>query len=359
MNISLKDAKILIIDDQPANVEILESLLQVKGYTNISSVSDARKAIPTIKEIRPDLILLDLMMPHLSGFELMSIIKEEGLLSRYMPIMVLTADVSMEAKQRALASGASDFTTKPFNLVEVDLRIKNLLYNVYLLRQLKDQNLLLEEKVAERTRDLEAAKNAAEESEERYRTLFHANKDCITLFYMNNQSASKLINCNDAAPKLLGYSKEELLDLSIFDIDLSWTPEIIIKHFRQLEEIGELNFETKYRCKDGSLKDMDVKASIVHLQGQTIVMKIGRDISKLKEQQKAIQEQNERLKEIAWTQSHLVRAPVAKIIAATDLLIHAQVNFDDDTKELLEALELSSKELDNIIRQITATTYQQ
>ncbi|HAK12935.1 MAG TPA: two-component system response regulator [Chitinophagaceae bacterium] len=157
MNASLKDAKILIVDDQQANVEVLENLLQVKGYTQVSSATDARKAIPKIQQIRPDLILLDLMMPHLSGFELMAKIKEEGLMSRFMPIMVLTADVSMEAKQRALAGGASDFTTKPFNLVEVDLRIKNLLYNVYLLSQLRDQNGVLEEKVAERTRDLEVA----------------------------------------------------------------------------------------------------------------------------------------------------------------------------------------------------------
>lgn len=357
MNASLKDAKILIVDDQQANVEVLENLLQVKGYTQVSSVTDARKAIPTIKEIQPDLILLDLMMPHLSGFELMAKIKEEGLMSRYMPIMVLTADVSMEAKQRALAGGASDFTTKPFNLVEVDLRIKNLLYNVYLLSQLRDQNVILEEKVTERTRDLEISKIAAEESEERYRTLFNANQDCITLFSIYGNTPSTLINCNDAAASLLGYSKEEMLNLTIFDIDLSCTPEVIGEHIKHLSQSGKLNFETKYRCKDGSLKDMDVKASFVQLQGHNIVMKIGRDISKLKEQQKAIQEQNERLKEIAWTQSHLVRAPLAKIMGATELISSSQLSLSEDARELLQALQLSTKELDDVIREITEKTY--
>jgi len=357
MNASLKDARILIVDDQQANVEVLENLLQVKGYTQVRSVTDARKAVPAIKEIQPELILLDLMMPHLSGFELMAKIKEEGLMSRFMPIMVLTADVSMEAKQRALAGGASDFTTKPFNLVEVDLRIKNLLYNVYLLSQLKDQNLILEERVTERTRDLEMAKIAAEESEERYRTLFNANKDCITLFSITGNDPSKLITCNDAAPQLLGYTKEEMLNLTIFDIDLSCTPEVIGDHIKQLTETGQLNFETQYRCKDGRLKEMDVKASFVHVQGQNIVMKIARDISNIKTQQKAIQLQNEKLKEIAWAQSHLVRAPLAKIMGAIDLLSVQPDQDSQERKELIQALEQSSAELDCIIQDITEKSY--
>ncbi|MBN8663815.1 MAG: response regulator [Chitinophagales bacterium] len=357
MNASLKDARILIIDDQQANVEVLENLLMVKGYLHVKSVTDARKAIPAIKEIQPELILLDLMMPHLSGFEVMAKMKEEGLMSRFMPIMVLTADVSMEAKQRALAGGASDFTTKPFNLVEVDLRIKNLLFNVYLLSQLKDQNQVLEDKVAERTRDLEQAKTAAEESEERYRSLFNANQDCITLFSIDNNEPSKLISCNDAAPRLLGYTRAEMLTLTIFDIDVSCTPDVIGGHIDQLKATGQLNFETQYRCKDGSLKEMDVKASFVHLQGQNIVMKIARDISALKAQQKAIQLQNEKLKEIAWAQSHLVRAPLTKIMGAIDLLSSNPDQDKEGRQVLIQALEQSSAELDNIIQDITEKSY--
>jgi PAS domain S-box-containing protein len=357
MNASLKDARILIIDDQQANVEVLENLLMVKGYTQIRSVTDARKAIPAIKEFNPNLLLLDLMMPHMSGFELMDKLREENLMSRYMPIMVLTADVSNEAKQRALAGGATDFTTKPFSLIEVDLRIKNLLYSVYLLTQLKDQNHDLEEKVIVRTKDLELAKNAAEESEERYRSLFNANQDCITLFSIDNNYPSTLIDCNQAAPEILGYTKEEMLNLTIFDIDISCTPEVIGNHLRLLTENGQLNFETHYRCKDGSLKEMDVKASFVHLQGQNIVMKIARDISGIKSHQKAIQLQNDKLKEIAWTQSHLVRAPLAKIMGAIELLSNSDAESEEERKALIQILDQSSAELDKIIREITEKSY--
>lgn len=357
MNASLKDARILIIDDQQANVEVLENLLMLKGYTQIRSVTDARKAIPAIQEFNPELLLLDLMMPHMSGFELMDKIREAGLMSRYMPIMVLTADVSNEAKQRALAGGATDFTTKPFSLVEVDLRIKNLLYSVYLLTQLKEQNHDLEEKVIERTKALELAKKAAEESEERYRTLFNANQDCITLFSITGNEPSTLITCNDAAPAILGYTKAEMLKMTIFDIDESCTPAVIGEHIRLLTETGQLNFETFYRCKDGTLKAMDVKASFVHLQGQNIVMKIARDISGFKSQQKAIQLQNDKLREIAWTQSHLVRAPLAKIMAAVELLANDQDQEEAAKQELLQAMEKSAAELDMLIRDITEKSY--
>jgi len=104
-----------------------------------------------VREFHPDILLLDLMMPHLSGFDIMQQLKETGLINGFMPILVLTADATSEAKKRALTEGASDFLTKPFDLNEVDLRIRNLLLTVYLMSQFRNQNHLLEEKVMERT----------------------------------------------------------------------------------------------------------------------------------------------------------------------------------------------------------------
>lgn len=170
MNMNLKDAKILIVDDQPANIEVLEDLLMMQSYVNIRSTTDPRKVLDMVKESKPDLLLLDLMMPHMSGFEVMEQLKANGYTDGTMPILVLTADATKETKQKSLSGGASDFLTKPFDLIEVDLRIKNLLYTVYLLTQLKNHNQLLEEKVKERTAELRLAnveltlaKNKAEE----------------------------------------------------------------------------------------------------------------------------------------------------------------------------------------------------
>lgn len=152
---SLKRANILIVDDQEANVEILESFLEMEGYSSIKTTTDPRLVMNLYALFRPDLILLDLTMPFLSGFEVMKQLKEVIPQNTFFPILVLTADVSMESKTRALSGGATDFLTKPFDLTEVGLRIRNLLYTHYLQQQLQDQNLLLEEKVKERTAELE------------------------------------------------------------------------------------------------------------------------------------------------------------------------------------------------------------
>jgi two-component system, sensor histidine kinase and response regulator len=178
INSTLKNANILIVDDQEANIDILADLLEMQGYSNVRSTTDSREVSGLISDSRPDLILLDLLMPHLSGFEVLDQIKTIVPENSYLPVLVLTADINLETKQRALASGATDFLTKPFDLVEVGLRIKNLLETKYLHQQLEDQNLILEEKVKERTKELELtnselviARDKAQESD-RLKTAF-------------------------------------------------------------------------------------------------------------------------------------------------------------------------------------------
>lgn len=154
INSNLKNAKILIVDDQSANIDILEGLLQLQGYENILSTSDPRNFIQMFTDFKPDLILLDLFMPFLTGFEVMELLKSLIPGQTYLPILILTADVTPQAKQNALSSGAHDFLTKPFDLIEVGLRIKNLLFTCFLQQQLQNQNQVLEERVKERTDDL-------------------------------------------------------------------------------------------------------------------------------------------------------------------------------------------------------------
>jgi hypothetical protein len=152
---TFKNAKILVIDDKEPNIEVLVGFLQIQGYTNIQTVTDSRLAISTFISFEPDLILLDLMMPYLSGYEVMAQMKELIPAGNYLPILVLTADISVEAKQRALSDGAKDFLAKPLDLIEVGLRIGNLLESRYLHQQLQIQNQHLESKVREKTLELE------------------------------------------------------------------------------------------------------------------------------------------------------------------------------------------------------------
>jgi two-component system sensor histidine kinase/response regulator len=159
MKIDLTNSKILIVDDQEANVRILESLLEIKGFKQVKSTTDSRQVEELVKSFSPDLLLLDLMMPHMSGFEVMEKLRGKETGGHFMPILVLTADSTKESKQQALITGATDFLTKPFDFTEVLLRINNLLMISHLMGSLKGQNESLEEKVKERTVELEQ-KNA-------------------------------------------------------------------------------------------------------------------------------------------------------------------------------------------------------
>ncbi len=155
MKIDLTNSKILIVDDQEANVRILESLLDIKGFKQVKSTTDSLQVENLVQSFSPDVLLLDLMMPNLSGFEVMKRLREKETGSHFMPILVLTADSTKESKQQALQVGATDFLTKPFDFTEVLLRINNLLMISHLMGSLKGQNESLEEKVKERTVELE------------------------------------------------------------------------------------------------------------------------------------------------------------------------------------------------------------
>ena len=145
-----KKAKILIVDDEVANIRLLEIILEEAGYTECWSTGSPRQSLELFAEIKPDILLLDLQMPSLDGFGVMRALGEAHP-AHGVPVLVLTADATLPTKHRALAEGASDFLCKPLDEVEVLLRIGNLL-------DLRFHALYLEEKVRERTRDLDLAR---------------------------------------------------------------------------------------------------------------------------------------------------------------------------------------------------------
>ena len=118
--------KILIIDDEPVNVALLEDMLRESGYTQIKSIMDSSLALDSCKAFEPDLILLDLIMPDPNGFAILEFLRANSN-EIFLPIVILTADITEAAKRHALHSGATDFLHKPLNQTEVLLRIRNLL----------------------------------------------------------------------------------------------------------------------------------------------------------------------------------------------------------------------------------------
>lgn len=137
MSEDLLASRILIIDDEPVNIELLEQILHREGFSNVISTSEPEGALALYRAFEPDLVLLDLRMPRVDGYSLLSSFAEERRAGRYLPVVVLTADITREARHRALALGATDFITKPFDAVEVMLRLWNLLETGLLYQRLR------------------------------------------------------------------------------------------------------------------------------------------------------------------------------------------------------------------------------
>lgn len=149
----LARSRVLVVDDEPANLRLLTRLLALDGC-EVTSTADSRDVLALATSLEPDLILLDLHMPHLDGFEVMQALAPLLAPPRYLPILVLTADSSAAVKQRALRAGARDFLIKPFDTVEALLRINNLLTMRHLYVALAREQQRLEAAVQERTQAL-------------------------------------------------------------------------------------------------------------------------------------------------------------------------------------------------------------
>ncbi|WP_028102011.1 EAL domain-containing protein [Pseudoduganella violaceinigra] len=189
------NANILIVDDQPVNVQLLEYLLQTSGYAQVSSTTDPRVVAPWHEEHRYDLIILDLHMPGMSGFDVMEALKP--LEPEYLPVLVVTAQP--DQKLSALDAGARDFVSKPFDPVEVLTRIYNMLEVRLLHKQARDYNEVLEQTVRARTADLQ-----------RFRSAMDATADAIFLI---DTDTLTLVDVNEGACRMLGHRRLQLLAL--------------------------------------------------------------------------------------------------------------------------------------------------
>jgi putative two-component system response regulator len=148
--------KIIVIDDEPVNVALLEAMLAEGGYTRVKTVTDSRLALDTCLSFEPDLVLLDLMMPHVDGFTILESLRAAAG-EAFLPVMIITADVNDTTKLRALRAGATDFLLKPFDHLEVLLRMNNLLETRRLHLQLDTQLAAYADAVRERTSELREA----------------------------------------------------------------------------------------------------------------------------------------------------------------------------------------------------------
>jgi len=205
---AILDASILIVDDQQPNVSLLEHLLAEAGYTRVASTMNPKEVCALHRRNRYDLILLDLQMPGMDGFQVMEGLKTNDT-DGYLPVIVLTAQPGH--KLRALQAGAKDFISKPFDLLEVKTRIHNMLEVRLLYRQLGDYSKSLEEAVQERTAELR-------ESEARYRSLTELASD----WYWEQDETGQFTKVSGPVLEMLGVRVDAFADGPGADAATGW-----------------------------------------------------------------------------------------------------------------------------------------
>jgi diguanylate cyclase (GGDEF)-like protein/PAS domain S-box-containing protein len=190
----IRRARILVVDDQPVNVQLLDYLLKTTGYEFVDSTTDPNQVVELHREKHYDLIILDLHMPGMDGFQVMEQLKpiEQG---AWLPVLVVTAEPEM--KLAALKAGARDFISKPFDTVEVMARIRNLLEVRLLHRETSEYGARMERTVAERTAELA-----------RFRGAMDATADAIFLI---DAADMAMCDVSDGACRMLGFSRDALL----------------------------------------------------------------------------------------------------------------------------------------------------
>lgn len=144
--VDITSARILIVDDHEASVNVLERLLRSAGYHQLLALTDSRKVLPSFRTFNPDILIIDIRMPHLDGFAVLRQIQSMRM-NTFLPVLMITGDCDSNVKEQALATGATDFVNKPFNATEVVLRIRNLLQTRFLATR-------LEAEARQRTEDL-------------------------------------------------------------------------------------------------------------------------------------------------------------------------------------------------------------
>jgi diguanylate cyclase (GGDEF)-like protein/PAS domain S-box-containing protein len=273
-------ARILIVDDQPVNVELLEYLLTSTGYKAVDSTTDPRVVASRHAQQPYDLIILDLQMPGMNGFEVMDALKPLEPDS-WLPVLVVTAQP--DHKLRAFECGARDFISKPFDPIETLTRIRNMLEMRLLHNRERGYNVRLEQTVRERTAELQ-----------RFRSAMDATADAIFLL---DTASAELVDVNDGACRMLGYPRGEMLGQNASRIGLG-TPEALRLQAERLAAYAVAFGQTRTpELAELELMRSDLVAVPVELYWQllqrpgqsSVLLGVARDISERRQSEEMLQ----------------------------------------------------------------------
>lgn len=326
---SAEKLKILVVEDSEGDFILFEESLREEFLEPVIdravTFSAAAKLLKSKSDY--DTILLDLTLPDSRGTELVTDILD---LAGQIPVIVLTGYLDKNFGIQTLSLGVSDYLLK--DEIEPIQLYKSISYS----------------------RERKRIVNQLAYSEEKYRNLFQLSPQPM---WLCDLVTFRFLNVNEAAIKHYGYSLDEFLSMTVRDIYPKEDIPILEERIKTTSASGSLYFRgiVRHKKKNGEIIDVDLQSNTIDFDNKKNQLVLANDITEKLNYISSIQSQNEKLKEIAWIQSHVVRAPIARMIGLIDLI----KNFGDgevNKSELIEHLLNSAHELDGIIRDITNKT---
>ncbi len=334
----------MTIDDTIENLELLEEMLVSAGY-RVVQFPRGELAIRAALQNTPDLILLDVMMPGMNGYHVCRILKQNDSLSD-IPVIFISALGDAESKVKAFTEGGVDYVTKPFQGEEVLARIRIHLELREARRKLQDQKSHLEEIVRERTYDLSQAQKVAKIGSWK-----------LTI-------ADDMIELSEQTCIIMGFCRKNVPCNAAVSLT-KWMEKV---HPDDRQKVWDVWHEAKANHTDSYTIEYRVlkedRNIWVHEDARFETDKNGRplraigtvqDVTERRTHLMALEKQNRVLREIAWTQSHVVRAPLVRLMGLTDVLQDDEFS-DMEKDQVLKEIVRSANELDNIIRDIARKT---
>ena len=355
----LRRLKILIIDDEPSDVELLGRCLAHERFENFISTTDPARAVELFQEFRPDLVLIDWGMPPGNGLPIIEQLR--ALIGRddYLPIIVLTADASKQTRLEALRAGATDFLRKPFDPLEVVLRICNLLLVRRSLRQTAVQKESFEKAVRERTVSLERMAEAFKTSEAFFQSLF----DPLPVYIFRKDVEGRFTFVNERFCQRHGKSRAEILGKTDFDIN---PPDMAQKYRENDRMIMETRrpFETEEVevIPNGDrtwihitkVAILDFHGEVNGIQGMYWDITARRQIEeKLKEAKEAAEAAARAKSEFLANMSHEIRTPINGILGMTEMLLNTELA--PGQRDFAETIQSSANALLTVITKFAPT----
>jgi PAS domain S-box-containing protein len=322
-----KEFNFLVIEDNPGDFVLIEEFLseQIKVFTLSHAKNfQGAKNILTKGDNIFDIILLDLSLPDKTGLPLIQEIVKLGFNT---PIIILTGYPNASFGIKSLSLGISDYLLKD-DLTSASL-FKSIIYS------LERKNVAL----------------ALEESEKQYSELFHLSPQPMYVFELETL---KFLDVNDAFIKHYGYTREEFFLMDLREIRPSdEIPALEIALLNDNEDCKNNSLGIfRHLKKNGEIIQVDIQSNFIHYKGKKAKVTIATDVTERLNYIKAIETQNEKLREISWIQSHIVRAPLARILGLIQVFKDTRDN-GKEKEEMLQYLLSSAKELDEVIMNIT------